>query len=1291
MKQRFSALDVSASVAELSPRLAGMRLQNVYDLNQKTYLFKFSRGDAKDLLLIESGIRMHSTQFARDKSNTPSNFCAKLRKHLRTKWLKHIRQLGTDRAIDMQFGDGEYAFHVIVEFYASGNIILTDHSFRILSLLRVDLAAEPGTGQVANAAKGAAGKPSANGKDKNAKGGKSGAPPAASATAGRDGDQADELDTRRIAVGEIYDAGGKKGQQQQQQKPQKQDFGAYRKKKRTKTLKNVLREKLGADYGPAVVDHCIVLSGLDPAMALPDESIEQTDGDSFKALLAAFVEGDNIITSCQQTPQPGFITLKAFDNSKPLAAVAAAAPAAPASDDTAAPEKQFVTYDEFHPVLFAQFAASQPEPSDAATPPAPLEFASFDKCVDMYFSKLESQKLEMRARQAEMAAIKKIEGARASHANQIRNFQIAQEANQVFASAIEYNLDAVESVLQTVRSFLASGMDWIDLEELVREETARGNALARIIVGFKLHIGMITIALPDPMADDDEDADDADDDDDDDEDDSEDGEDGDDEAAARKSSKAAKAAARSKRAAKKKDELLKIDINVFESAFANARRYYDAKKTAAVKEEKTLDASSKALKTVERKAQKFWWFISSENYLVVGGRDAGQNEMLVRRYLKKGDAYVHADLHGAATVIVKNVRMASVPADAGSGNWSAADAGAEMPLPPPVAAKVAGAADEDIPIPPTTLLQAGTMSVCQSRAWDSKVVMAAYWVHPHQVSKTAPTGEYLTTGSFMIRGKKNWLPPIQLVYGMALLFKVDESCIGRHYWERRPWGRDGTATAVAADAEDAAAAAAGQAGQDDDDDDDDTPDMVAEDAGDANDGQDDEEGEGQAEQTDIVVEDVVEQSADGGDAAVAAPAEVKGDDEDDDEDMEFPDTQIDASAAAVGPAASVATTTAQSKATARAGAVSHGGQGMASKYAVSDDDEAEAKEAAVEQAIAAGKAAAASGKRHLSAKERRLLKKQQQQGGSVADASSVIGSSANASGPASVAGVDQDDGDSDHAKNQLQEDDDDENDHDASAAVDPSEDAQSTVSKASRPSVMSTAASIAASTASAAAVRGKRGKLKKLKEKYADQDEEERELMLDLLGSSKGPQPKGKKAKALAVKLAEDERKRLQHLERQKQQEHKAKQQKEQREKQHNSSSDAEIKRILDEENVALPDDEQVANMSYLDSLTGQPHPDDILLHAVPMCAPWGALQKYKYKVKLLPGALKRGKAAKSVTAAFLTVASADAGPFGERQKELIRAVPDAEWLATVLGKVKVVAPGSESAKKGSGKKKGGK
>ncbi|XP_042371347.1 nuclear export mediator factor NEMF-like, partial [Plectropomus leopardus] len=111
------------------------------------------------------------------------------------------------------------------------------------------------------------------------------------------------------------------------------------------------------------------------------------------------------------------------------------------------------------------------------------------------------------------------------------------------------------------------------------------------------------------------------------------------------------------------------------------------------------------------------------------------------------DIYVHADLHGATSCVIKNP----------SGD----------------------------PIPPRTLTEAGTMSVCYSAAWDAKIVTSAWWVHHHQVSKTAPTGEYLTTGSFMIRGKKNFLPPSYLIMGFGFLFKVDEQSVFRHRGERK--------------------------------------------------------------------------------------------------------------------------------------------------------------------------------------------------------------------------------------------------------------------------------------------------------------------------------------------------------------------------------------------------------------------------------------------------------------------------------------------------------------------------
>lgn len=41
-----------------------------------------------------------------------------------------------DRIIDLQFGDEERICHVIVELYDRGNIILTDHEYIILNILR---------------------------------------------------------------------------------------------------------------------------------------------------------------------------------------------------------------------------------------------------------------------------------------------------------------------------------------------------------------------------------------------------------------------------------------------------------------------------------------------------------------------------------------------------------------------------------------------------------------------------------------------------------------------------------------------------------------------------------------------------------------------------------------------------------------------------------------------------------------------------------------------------------------------------------------------------------------------------------------------------------------------------------------------------------------------------------------------------------------------------------------------------------------------------------------------------
>uniref|UniRef100_A0A8C7A159 Ribosome quality control complex subunit NEMF n=1 Tax=Nothoprocta perdicaria TaxID=30464 RepID=A0A8C7A159_NOTPE len=97
--------------------LLGMRVNNVYDVDNKTYLIRLQKPDCKATLLLESGIRIHTTEFEWPKNMMPSGFAMKCRKHLKTRRLVSVNQLGIDRIVDFQFGSDEAAYHLIIELY----------------------------------------------------------------------------------------------------------------------------------------------------------------------------------------------------------------------------------------------------------------------------------------------------------------------------------------------------------------------------------------------------------------------------------------------------------------------------------------------------------------------------------------------------------------------------------------------------------------------------------------------------------------------------------------------------------------------------------------------------------------------------------------------------------------------------------------------------------------------------------------------------------------------------------------------------------------------------------------------------------------------------------------------------------------------------------------------------------------------------------------------------------------------------------------------------------------------
>ncbi len=129
--------------------------------------------------------------------------------------------------------------------------------------------------------------------------------------------------------------------------------------------------------------------------------------------------------------------------------------------------------------------------------------------------------------------------------------------------------------------------------------------------------------------------------------------------------------------------------------------------------------------------EKFRWFVSSDGFLVLGGRDAVSNEVLVKKHMGRGDVFVHADLYGAPAVVIKA---------------------------------------EGSRVPPTTIQEAFDFAASYSRAWKHGYAsIEVYWVKPEQVSKRAESGEYVARGAFVIRGRRNYgIGRVRIAIGVVL-------------------------------------------------------------------------------------------------------------------------------------------------------------------------------------------------------------------------------------------------------------------------------------------------------------------------------------------------------------------------------------------------------------------------------------------------------------------------------------------------------------------------------------------
>ncbi|MGE4495901.1 MAG: ribosome rescue protein RqcH [Methanosarcina sp.] len=203
-----------------------------------------------------------------------------------------------------------------------------------------------------------------------------------------------------------------------------------------------------------------------------------------------------------------------------------------------------------------------------------------------------------------------------------------------------------------------------------------------------------------------------------------------------------------------------VNLDIRKTVPQNAQEYYEKVKKFTKKRDGAIRAIEDTKKAMEKKAaakaskagrklqasrKKHWydrfrWFVSSDGFLVVGGRDADTNEEIFKKYMEKRDIVFHTQTPGAPLTVVKT--------------------GGEE-------------------VPESTLQEVAQFAVSYSSLWKAGQFSGdCYWIKSEQVTKTPESGEYLKKGAFVIRGERNYFKDVPLGIAVGLELKGETRIIG---------------------------------------------------------------------------------------------------------------------------------------------------------------------------------------------------------------------------------------------------------------------------------------------------------------------------------------------------------------------------------------------------------------------------------------------------------------------------------------------------------------------------------
>ena len=613
-KEEFSSFDVVAVIRELKDTVLNSRVGNIYQLNDKTLIFKLRGGETVYSLVLEAGKRLNLTSYALEKPLVPPAFCMALRKFLRNSTLTNIEQYEFERVVLLDFSGKIGNFRLVLELFGEGNIILVDGENKILQALRFRRM-----------------------RDRNILRGEAFrfAPPSGK-------------NPTKIGVQALYD--GLKG------------FGDVE-------IVRALARFLG--IGGVYAEEVLLRLGIEKTTQCNSLSSSQAEAihKCLNEMLSQVLEGK--LEPCIVLDENGSLV-------------------------------------DVTPLRLKRYDGLKHQP-----------FKSFNEALDEFYTKTEALEKADAEKKAVEQLTHEAERLKRVLAEQEKALRDAEQKAEKYRQIGDI-IYAYSGELQTlINKFLAekrAGKEW---DEIVSEVVSEKRAGLKPYIFFEsfdsqklilnlcvdgLHFG---IDLQKDLF-----------------------------ANAAKFYERAKLFRRKLEGAKTALEETKKKLSETEAKIMETKALEEAVPTKAMEE------LAKRKVKPRKWFEKLKWFTSSDGFLVVAGKDAVSNEVLIKKYTAPEDIVFHADVVGASFVVVKT--EGKKPTE-------------------------------------KCLQEAAEFAAAHSRGWrEGFSTVDVYWVKPNQLSKAGGSGEYVPRGAFAITGARNWMrnTPLKIAVGVQFDETGEVSFIG---------------------------------------------------------------------------------------------------------------------------------------------------------------------------------------------------------------------------------------------------------------------------------------------------------------------------------------------------------------------------------------------------------------------------------------------------------------------------------------------------------------------------------